>query len=58
MKVGSKNGFKWKQREDLIEGRIVSLGIWDEHGCRVSCKGLDIIEKTLHVVERRNCVIW
>ena len=33
---------------------IDGLDIWDEHGHRVICKGLEMIEKNFHVVERRS----
>ena len=37
---------------------IGSIDIWDNHGCRVICKGLDIIEYYYHVEEILRCVVW
>ena len=53
----SKTGFKWKHREELSEERIDGLDIWDKHGCRVSCKGLYMLEDASHVEERRICIV-
>ena len=44
LKSGIKHGFKWKQREEFMEERIGVLNIWDKHGFRVICKGLDMLE--------------
>ena len=41
-----------------MEERIGSHDIWDNHGCRLSCKVLEIIEDTSHVEQGRRCVIW
>ena len=41
-----------------MEERIDGLDIWDDHGHRVSCKGLEILEESSHAEEKRRCVIW
>ena len=58
LKSGRKYRFNWKQREDLMEECIDSLDIWDKHGCRVICKGLEMLEEASHVEERCSCIIW
>ena len=40
-----------------MEERIGGLGFWDDYVRRVICKGLDMSEDVLHVMERRRCVI-
>ena len=50
MKFSSNTGFKWKWREGFLEECISDLDIWDEHGCRVSCKGLKILEDDFRAV--------
>ena len=39
-----QSGFIWKQREEFTDERIGDLDIWDNHGCRVSCKGLEVLD--------------
>ena len=42
LKFGINTGLKWKQREKLMEECIVGIDIRDEHGHRVSYKGLEM----------------
>ena len=41
-----------------MEDCIDVLDIFDEHGLRVICKGLEILEEYLHAVEICIYVIW
>ena len=41
-----------------MEQCIGDLDIWDEHGCRVSCKDLEMLNDAYHAQERRRFVVW
>ena len=41
-----------------MEERIGCPDTWDEHGRRICCKGLEILEGSYRVEGRRSCVIW
>ena len=57
LKSRSKSRFKWNQREGLMKDHIGSLNILDKCGCRVSCKGLEMLDYTSHVEDRRRFVV-
>ena len=57
LKSRRKYEFKWKQKDELTEERIVGLDIWGKHGHRVICKGLEMLQEDYHVEERRICVV-
>ena len=41
-----------------MEEWIGGLDIWDQHGHRVSCKVLEILEDAFRAVEICSCVVW
>ena len=43
LKSRRKYEFKWKQKDELTEERIVGLDIWGKHGHRVICEGLEML---------------
>ena len=40
-----------------MEEHIGGLDVWDEHGRRVSCMGLDMLEDDFHAVEMYSFVV-
>ena len=58
LKSGSKSGFKWNHRVELMEELIVSLDIWDKHVHRSRCKVLEILGGASYLEERRICDVW
>ena len=57
IKFGINTRFRLKERGQLTEERIVVLDVWDDHGRRVTCKGLDMLEDDFCMAEISSYVV-
>ena len=55
--LGSDTWFVHKHRKDLMENYIGGIYVWDEHGRRVICKGLETIHADFQTFCSMRCVL-